>query len=256
MGGLNGDAADDAPQAHRRISDAKFLPDRSALLTASEDNLVLRWDLPSSPPAAWPNSIPPRMDLILTHPAPVNALCLTRDGRQVLTGCNDGAARFWNLDDGTPAWSWRAATAAKINSVSISPANSLAIAVDSASNQIHLLDTELHCELPEPGADGDRVVFLDLRPRDALGWSATFTPDGTRLVTVGGDEARLWDLATGREVLTLNGHTREVTSVSFSRDGRYVLSSSRDGTATVWPALVDPSAPNRLDVADRSGTAH
>jgi WD40 repeat protein len=46
----------------------------------------------------------------------------------------------------------------------------------------------------------------------------------------------LWDASTGKEILSLPGHTQEVTSVSFSPDGRNVLTSSRDGTAIIWLA--------------------
>jgi WD40 repeat protein len=48
--------------------------------------------------------------------------------------------------------------------------------------------------------------------------------------------AKLWDASTGKEILSLPGHTQEVTSVSFSPDGRNVLTSSRDGTAIIWLA--------------------
>jgi len=38
-------------------------------------------------------------------------------------------------------------------------------------------------------------------------------------------------------VLSLSGHQREVTSVAFSpTNGRQILTSSRDGTAILWPA--------------------
>jgi WD40 repeat protein len=42
--------------------------------------------------------------------------------------------------------------------------------------------------------------------------------------------------AGAKEILTLKGHDQEVTSVSFSRDGLYALTSSRDGTAIIWLA--------------------
>jgi WD40 repeat protein len=48
------------------------------------------------------------------------------------------------------------------------------------------------------------------------------------------DTVKLWDAQTGKEILSLAGHTQEVTSVAFSPDGRLALSSSRDGTAIVW----------------------
>ena len=46
--------------------------------------------------------------------------------------------------------------------------------------------------------------------------------------------AKLWDSKTGKEILTLSRHTEDVTSVTFSPDGRQVLTGSRDGTAVIW----------------------
>jgi eukaryotic-like serine/threonine-protein kinase len=40
--------------------------------------------------------------------------------------------------------------------------------------------------------------------------------------------------AVGREVRTLKGHTGPVTSVAFSRDGKYVASACANGTVRVW----------------------
>ena len=44
----------------------------------------------------------------------------------------------------------------------------------------------------------------------------------------------MWDARTGKEILTLSRHTADVTSVTFSPDGRQVLTGSRDGTAVIW----------------------
>jgi len=47
---------------------------------------------------------------------------------------------------------------------------------------------------------------------------------------------KVWDTATGRQILTLRGHSGEVTSVAFSPDGKRIVSGSRDSTLKVWDA--------------------
>ena len=67
--------------------------------------------------------------------------------------------------------------------------------------------------------------------------SASFSPDGSRIVTASGDRtAKVWDAKSGAEVLTLKGHTVPVTSASFSPDGARIVTGSQDKTAKVWDA--------------------
>jgi len=67
-----------------------------------------------------------------------------------------------------------------------------------------------------------------------------FSLDGRRAIT-GSDDgtARVWDLVTGKETLTLRGHREGVTYVAFSRDGSKILSAGRDGTVIEYDS-VDP----------------
>jgi WD40 repeat protein len=63
-----------------------------------------------------------------------------------------------------------------------------------------------------------------------------FSPDGRRLASGSIDQTvKVWDAASGKELLTFRGHSREVNSVAFSPDGRR-LAGIFDQTIKVWDA--------------------
>jgi eukaryotic-like serine/threonine-protein kinase len=67
--------------------------------------------------------------------------------------------------------------------------------------------------------------------------SVAVSPDGTRIAVGGSDrKVKVWETATGREIVTLPGHTNEVLSVAFSPDGKRVASGGADRTVRVWDA--------------------
>ena len=67
--------------------------------------------------------------------------------------------------------------------------------------------------------------------------SAAFSPDGTRIVTASADRtAKVWDAGTGAELLTLRGHTGNLTAAAFGPDGSRIVTASTDQTAKVWDA--------------------
>ena len=62
-----------------------------------------------------------------------------------------------------------------------------------------------------------------------------FSPDGATVATASTDgTAKVWDVATGEELLTFSGHTDAVWSVAFSPDGVLLATASADGTARIW----------------------
>jgi WD40 repeat protein/uncharacterized caspase-like protein len=71
--------------------------------------------------------------------------------------------------------------------------------------------------------------------------AAAFSPDGRFVVSVGSspgyrDEsmAIMWDIATGREIRRLEGHSEYITGVAFSPDGRFLLTAGNDRFAVLW----------------------
>ena len=76
--------------------------------------------------------------------------------------------------------------------------------------------------------EGDRAVFQGSQ-------ALVFSPDN--MILVNGDrngELQLWDITTGDELITLNGHTAEVETLHFSPDGNTLVSAGQDGTILLW----------------------
>jgi WD40 repeat protein len=72
--------------------------------------------------------------------------------------------------------------------------------------------------------------------------AATFSSNGNTVLTVSGNSrqqrghVRLWDAATGRSIGRIIEHKHLVTAVSFSPDGRTILTGSKDYTVRRWNA--------------------
>ncbi len=66
---------------------------------------------------------------------------------------------------------------------------------------------------------------------------ASFSPDDRRLAMGGQDRVvRVLDAQTGDLLLTLKGHGSLITSIDWSENGRYLMSSSHDGVTLIWDA--------------------
>jgi WD40 repeat protein/transcriptional regulator with XRE-family HTH domain len=65
--------------------------------------------------------------------------------------------------------------------------------------------------------------------------SVAFTPDGKQLATGGVDgKISFWQVADGKQLLTLQGHQSWILSVSFSPDGQMLASGGEDFTIRLW----------------------
>jgi WD40 repeat protein len=80
-----------------------------------------------------------------------------------------------------------------------------------------------------------------------------FTPDGKRLATASKDMTlKLWDVALGRDILTLDAHDMPVSCVAFSADGHRLAAGVGDvagkpAEIRIWDAepITDGAARNR-----------
>jgi len=66
-------------------------------------------------------------------------------------------------------------------------------------------------------------------------FAVAFSPDGRTVISTSREKTlNLWDVATGRALRTLSGHSEFINTVAFAPDGKSVVSGSKDNTLKLW----------------------
>ncbi len=153
------------------------------------------------------------------------------DGSRLLGADEYGALKIWEVATG------REIAATRLSGVLIQVARFSAdgkrVAVAGLVGQlltgeVRILDAETAREVQS------------LRGHSANVKDAVFSPDGGRLATASVDQTiRIWDLATGQEILKLSGDPK-VYTVRFVAGGRRLIGASADRTIRVWDATPLP----------------
>jgi WD40 repeat protein len=210
-----------------------------------------------------PSLVSPNESLIRTfkgHSDSVWSVAVTPDGKQVISGSQDGTLKIWNLNTGKLV---RTITAhdGSINAISTTPDGLQVISgSDDKTLKIWNLNTgNLEHTIPAhnrsvnavsitpdglviSGSDDKTLKVWNLKTGKVLhtlvGHRATVTAViavNNKWVVSGSsynDTLRVWNLETGREELTL-GERDMVRSIAVL-DGERVISASEDGSLTVW----------------------
>ena len=224
-----------------KIAAAIFTPDGTRLLTASDDKTVCQWEV--SKLATDPDSVVPMESLRLEHPDSVISLDLSKDGTRALTACTDGRLRVWDVGTAAPIRAF-GSESSPVSAAALSRGTArnglLAVSVHADERVVRIWNVETGQELPSEGNVGSGA-YLDFNKSGGLVWSARFSSDRNSLLTVGGNEAKLWDIgpetpdSTGREIMTFSPH-EAVASANFSPDGRRIVTASWDNSARIWNA--------------------
>ena len=212
-------------RAHeRKINTIAFLPDGKSLITSSDDYTAVRWSIESGRDIAT-----------YKHPNALTAMLITADGKSMVTTWLNGGLRVWDLDTNKDTV---LSKNGNYNAISLAADDKTLLAVNrsfgpnlDARGKIDLFDID------QMQAIKGATAFLDFNELGGRVWSATFAPDGQTVVTVGGEDARLWSRTEQNTaaLVTFKPH-KAVAAASFSPDGRWVVTGSWDTSARVWDA--------------------
>jgi WD40 repeat protein len=218
----------------RAITAISFAEGDSVVVTASGDNTVGQWDVATGQEIR---------DRVLKHPDWVSELDVSNDGTQVLTSCDDGKVRLWSLSDARllstiePSLDVPSHKKVVYTGVDLAPDGRRALITCSATGQVFLWDVTENQSL----SDG---AWLDFAGQ-GLVWGARFTPSGDDVLTIGGNDARLWDGDSRDLMLRFSPHGA-VADVDVSPDGRLLVTGSWDRSAKIWD-VTSGAALRKLD---------
>jgi len=174
---------------------------------------------------------PPRLGICVGHQNFLRCAFFSPDGERVATASWDNTARIWETATGKPIAILRG-DGISPRSVAFSP-DGKRIVTASFGGPCHVWET----------ATGHLLTTLLSVPYPSTS-TAIFSKDGEHILASCDDmTARIWDAATGKELVILKGHESPLNSAEFSKDGRFVVTTSgeslgsKDNTARVWESV-------------------
>jgi WD40 repeat protein len=240
----------------KQFKDVAVTPDGKTAITISKGGSAQLWNLETCEKGA----------VLWTEESEIECINFSPGSRFAIAGLEDGRAKVWEIGSGNEVCVLRGPQE-KVTSAAISPDGSKAIVVSNYKTQtvwdlqtvkqIATLTGEtksgqgssqsVYAVVFSPDSQrvfcssSETVRVWDLQNNQVIAAmpmskSKFFPPDGTRGLIRDGERARLVDLATSPEIISLKAHAGIVRSVALSADGALAYSSGLDGQSKKWDA--------------------
>ncbi|THG00750.1 hypothetical protein TEA_025575 [Camellia sinensis var. sinensis] len=186
------------------------------------------------------------------NPTPVKACAISACGNFAVLGTAGGWIERFNLQSGISRGSYmdmseRNSCAHDVEVVGVACDSTNTLMISAGYHGDIKLCHDQHDTVLEAWSDHDKTEVWDFKGRELksrwkIGCSLVkivYHRSNGLLATVADDLViRLFDVVALRMVRKFEGHTDRITDLCFSEDGKWLLSSSMDGSLRIWDVIL------------------
>jgi WD40 repeat protein len=216
-------------KAHASLTYAlAFSPDGRILATGGADQLIHMWDVAALSRSS--STLQP-LRTLRGHENQVWALAFSPDGRKLASAAKDGMLAEWQT---RPEETSGGPTESALEFGAAPPdTQAWKIVTQARSLDGRLVAQKIRGIIELRVAENDQLLST-VPSRYNLASMAISPSNKFLVIGVHNTLIRLFEVATGKEILVLRGHLTAVSALAFTPDERTLASGSTDGTVKLW----------------------